>query len=711
MTINQIVCDFRIWTTLAIIAGIYFLRPRSPPFPLLNTFPNDFRGRKARSALHQHAGKIISDGLARLNSPFCVKVPYGVKIILPHTLAGWVKANKDLDHKELVKKDFFAGFPGFEAQTVLHSADEALKTVIRSKMCQNASTIATMSLSIARGLDSLWGNADSWHTIDWYKDTTGVIARGSSSVFVGPEKCDDPEWLDLVQNYWFLPNPTTCRKLVTRARIIMNQVTAQRQEEALKAKLEGRECSQFNDALSWTQAAGVKGEAGDIQLSLAMAGLFTTSEAFRQILVEIATHPDIVPALRKEVTEQVTTHGATISALTNMVLLDSVMKEAQILSSPKVALERIALNDTTLPDGNIIPRGSHIMVESMNLWDPAVYPKPYEFDGYRFLRRREAGDTSSQFVQSSADYHVFGGGRHICPGRFFANNILKLALSHILLKYDIRLQDGCGADVLPMGFYTMVNPMRQHSSSFHIFLHETSTFLNIIHNTTSPTQNKNTMSSCTACGKSPPEVSLKKCAKCNVTPYCSRDCQKDDWKAHKKLCGKGPPPLDTHVSNPFTRLGDGTWLHDRPEKDVFTLLIDAYRLRVDDEYKFDGIASPDSLYSGGDPVIGFQRFLDSVEHKTGLLPSWWTAETREECLNIGKSGDAYANVHQKVDKAGINQHYGDDKFAMQLRMFAEAVYGRGPGGTNGTAMREMLAAAEVGEGPRHMSLLDASRLR
>ncbi|KAM7212675.1 Fumitremorgin C monooxygenase [Rhypophila decipiens] len=435
----------------------YFLRPSRPRFPLLNTFPNE--SRKARSALHQYAGKIISDGLARLNGPFWIKIPHGVKIILPHTLAGWVKANKDLDHKELVMKDFFAGFPGFEAQTVLHSEDEALKTVIRSKMSQNASTIATRSLIIARGLDRLWGNADSWHAIDWYKDTTGIIARDSSSVFVGPEKCDDPEWLDL----WFLPNPTTCRKLVTRARIIMNEVTAQRQEEALKAKLEGGECSQFNDALSWTQAAGVKGEAGDIQLSLAMAGLFTTSEAFRQILVEIATHPDIVPALRKEVTEQVTAHGATISALTNMVLLDSVMKEAQRLSSPKVgitvALERIALKDVTLPDGKIIPRGSHIMVESMNLWDPAVYPKPYEFDGYRFLRRREAGDASSQFVQSSADYHVFGGGRHIWPGRFFANNILKLALSHILLKYDIRLQDGCAADVLPMGFYTMVNPM------------------------------------------------------------------------------------------------------------------------------------------------------------------------------------------------------------------------------------------------------------
>ncbi len=43
---------------------------------------------------------------------------------------------------------------------------------------------------------------------------------------------------------------------------------------------------------------------------------------------------------------------------------------------------------------------------------------------------------------------------------------------------------------------------------------------------------------CTSCQKTPPEVTLKHCAKCSVTLYCSRDCQKADWKAHKKVCGR-----------------------------------------------------------------------------------------------------------------------------------------------------------------------------
>lgn len=96
------------------------------------------------------------------------------------------------------------------------------------------------------------------------------------------------------------------------------------------------------------------------------------------------------------------------------------------------------------------------MVDSTNLWVSEEYPNPHGFDGNRFLRKREAGDKSSQFVQSSADYHVFGGGKHICPGRFFANNELKLALAHVLLKYDVRM-DG-KAQPLSVGFYKVVNP-------------------------------------------------------------------------------------------------------------------------------------------------------------------------------------------------------------------------------------------------------------
>lgn len=99
------------------------------------------------------------------------------------------------------------------------------------------------------------------------------------------------------------------------------------------------------------------------------------------------------------------------------------------------------------------------MVDSTNLWDPAQYSNPNAFDPYRFLRKREAGDKFSQFAQSGPEFSVFGGGRHLCPGRFFAGNEIKLAMAHVLGKYDIRLADGYTSRPMEMGVYRVVDPM------------------------------------------------------------------------------------------------------------------------------------------------------------------------------------------------------------------------------------------------------------
>lgn len=256
---------------------------------------------------------------------------------------------------------------------------------------------------------------------------------------------------------------------MARARVIIRDVLRKRQQEN----------KEYNDALAWTQSASDgKTEAGDIQLSLAMAAMFTTTELFRQLLIEIARHPELVEPLREEIVEHISKHGVSVVATSNMVLLDSFMKEAQrqssglgmcfIVSLPTVAnicklvvLERKALKDTALPNGRVIPRGSHIMVDSTDLWNPAVYPSPDSFDAYRFLRKRQGSDNSSHFVQSSPDYSVFGGGRHICPGRFFAANELKLALVHIILKYEVRLAGDYEPKNLQFGFYAVVDPFVQ----------------------------------------------------------------------------------------------------------------------------------------------------------------------------------------------------------------------------------------------------------
>ena len=44
---------------------------------------------------------------------------------------------------------------------------------------------------------------------------------------------------------------------------------------------------------------------------------------------------------------------------------------------------------------------------------------------------------------------------------------------------------------------------------------------------------------CWHCGKSSSNFKkFKKCAGCLKVRYCSQDCQKSDWCAHKKVCGE-----------------------------------------------------------------------------------------------------------------------------------------------------------------------------
>lgn len=41
---------------------------------------------------------------------------------------------------------------------------------------------------------------------------------------------------------------------------------------------------------------------------------------------------------------------------------------------------------------------------------------------------------------------------------------------------------------------------------------------------------------CAVCHITKREKALKKCSKCNVQIYCSKECQKHDWPAHKLVC-------------------------------------------------------------------------------------------------------------------------------------------------------------------------------
>jgi splicing suppressor protein 51 len=161
--------------------------------------------------------------------------------------------------------------------------------------------------------------------------------------------------------------------------------------------------------------------------------------------------------------------------------------------------------------------------------------------------------------------------------------------------------------------------------------------------------------------------------------------------------GQPPKGLSVAIDKPFHRLDTQTWLHDRPEQDVYKLLIDTYRFRVEDDYKLEGDADADSIYGGAsDGRQGFRRFLRLAEKRRGLLPSWWSPEKAAECEAVGiKAG--WSSLSSAIEKSDVTAHYGSPTMPMQLRMLGEQVYGRGPGGQSGAGMRRIQMMQENGE--------------
>jgi mitochondrial splicing suppressor protein 51 len=150
-------------------------------------------------------------------------------------------------------------------------------------------------------------------------------------------------------------------------------------------------------------------------------------------------------------------------------------------------------------------------------------------------------------------------------------------------------------------------------------------------------------------------------------------------------------------------------MHERPEQDVYKLLIDTYRLRMEDNYNLEGDADADGIYGGArDGRQGFRRFLRLAEGRRGLLPSWWSQEKAAECEAVGMR-DGWSSLATALEKRNVIDHYGNPNMPMQLRMFGEQVYGRGPGGQSGAMIRTFQMQAERGE--MVSSTFDISSLR
>ncbi|KAJ0418305.1 cytochrome P450 [Aspergillus carlsbadensis] len=330
--------------------------------------------------------------------------------------------------------------------------------------------------------------SEEWSELTLKPQILDVVARMSSRVFMGNQLCRDPHWLTITKGYtvnlffaatklrvyprslrplvhWFLPECRNIREQYRAAHSVIEPVLAKRRRIRQQVTQAGKPAPYFDDALDWAdeeaERLGVEYNHEAFQLMLSMAAIHTTTDLLVQVMLDLAQHPELLPIVRGEIVRVLKEDGWGKNALDRLVTLDSLIKESQRLKPVSMAaMRRLATASITLSTGLTIPKGTRTFVDSYPMRDSTVYTDPETWDPERFLRLRSqpGKERSSLLVNTSADHLGFGHGIFACPGRFFAANEMKVALCHILIKYEWELAEGTDVRPLVLGAATMANP-------------------------------------------------------------------------------------------------------------------------------------------------------------------------------------------------------------------------------------------------------------
>ena len=255
-----------------------------------------------------------------------------------------------------------------------------------------------------------------------------------------------PAWLRPLAQYWCKEVVTVRKSLDTMKRLIAPIVTEN--DKLISTGTAPRNMNTWNMTNSRASIRTNTTIQAHYQLGISMAAIHTTSMTTTHAVFDLAARPEYIQPLRDEIAAVKATESTPYLSKTSMPRLkklDSFLKESQRMNPLSlVNWRRKVKQDIKLHDGTVLPAGTYLAVASSAVaTDPELWDSPDEFDGFRFskLREQPGQENRHQFVTTGLDSLQFGHGVHACPGRFFANNEIKLILVHLLENYDIRFPE------------------------------------------------------------------------------------------------------------------------------------------------------------------------------------------------------------------------------------------------------------------------------
>ncbi|KAH7012014.1 P450 monooxygenase [Macrophomina phaseolina] len=443
-----------------------------PGFPVVNKEKGDWFNSKAKNRIINESNKIMKEAHKKYNGkPFQIIGELGPTIILPPHMAHEIRNMNGLSFKQATERNFLPWFKGLEPFSAGLADHEVFQSAVRINLTQSLGSI-TQSLSdeTTYALSVILPDInEEWSSITWVPFATKLIARLSAKVFLGESLCRNEEWLNISMQYtidsfnasrllrwyppflrplvhFFRPEFKKLQQHIKDSRRIIEPEIAKRKEERRAAIAAGEKPHKAVDAIEWMeeQRKDIDYDISSGQLIMSVAAIHTTAGMISALLWELCANPEYVDDLRKEIVKVIKEDGGwKKTSLYKMRLLDSCMKEAQRLHvTGSTAMGRKVMTPITLSDGTKLPAGAYVAIPTWPMKDSFYYENPQKFDGRRFLEKRNqpGNENRWQFVTTTPEHLGFGHGQHACPGRFFAGNEIKIAMAHILMKYDWKFE-------------------------------------------------------------------------------------------------------------------------------------------------------------------------------------------------------------------------------------------------------------------------------
>ncbi|SPN98818.1 related to cytochrome P450 monooxygenase (lovA) [Cephalotrichum gorgonifer] len=418
------------------------------------------------------AESLILDSYSKFrNKVYQIKATEGVQVLIPANLIGELKGLPEevLSSTEAVSEALLTKYTHFCPG---HNGD-LLATLVRKQLTQSLTRLVPQLKEELEHITATeFPECKDWAPVKFHPFGLRAVARMSGRAFVGAEINRREQWMDTSINFathvfaavvklqhyppWLrpigqhlVPEIRQIRRDIAVGEALLRPVILERLRDMEEPGYEGPE-----DLTQWLIEGLSEGEKGDLyvqtklQLILAAASIHTTNNLLTECMYDLAAHPEVQEMLREEAYQVLEVEGGweKKESLAKLKKLDSFMKEVQRINGNITSFIRKVVKPVTLSNGTHLPPGTKLLAPQAGFSRDADYfPDPSSFDPLRFydMRRKSAEDSNRwQFTSISDSNLNFGAGRHACPGRFFAGNEIKLALSFFLLNYEVRLPEG-----------------------------------------------------------------------------------------------------------------------------------------------------------------------------------------------------------------------------------------------------------------------------